>query len=131
MGQVRQGLLRAQVLEVSQGEIGEWLRFTVESVLNGHEFGPEVSSHHEGVQPVVPDGAGVLSTNVDEHWTLFFVEVFVVGPDALIVVSVALEVEMVDWALHCALHEIRHVDLREFPFEIGEVKRQGTDGCRQ
>lgn len=109
VSQVSQSLLRVQVTEILELPRVEWLRVTVEAMLEDHESSLMIGTNHERIEAGVRDGAAVLATNVDKDGSRA-IPVLVTDPVPLVILAPVQEVEVVHQVLECLLLELIKVD---------------------
>jgi hypothetical protein len=93
---ISQRLLTRQLLQTLQTPVVKRLRIAVKAVLQGEQSRPVRRPYHERVEAVFSYGAAVFAAEVEEVGAGGVGPVDVVGPVALGVGGVVLEVEVVD-----------------------------------
>lgn len=113
MRDVRQRLLSIQVLKALKTKVAKWLRSSVESMLKCEEQAAMGRSHHEGIESILSDGAGVLATDIqeDRRSRVTRIEVLVIGPVSLLENSMVLVVEVVDRCFFPELLEVTDIHI--------------------
>lgn len=107
---ISQSLLSRKMSQIRTIPRIKRLTLAIVSMLQYREKSIVFCTNHERVHSSFRNAASVLSTDVQEYGSIFFVPMFVIYPESLFEGSRILVIEVIQLLVEVVLREIRHIN---------------------